>query len=119
MPAYITALLARGERAQAEVLLPGYHELLRGFRQPIHQVRRALVDALFCTLDGRFEDAEHLGEEALTIVQRAGWGPGPFLCLTHKLAVGEVAQVLGVAEGTVKTLLFRARTGLRAMMEET
>ena len=34
------------------------------------------------------------------------------------LAVGEVAQVLGVAEGTVKTLLFRARTGLRAMMEE-
>jgi RNA polymerase sigma-70 factor (ECF subfamily) len=35
------------------------------------------------------------------------------------LAIGEVARALGVAPGTIKTLLFRARRHLREQLESS
>lgn len=42
-----------------------------------------------------------------------------FLHYREGMKVGEVATMLGVADGTVKTMLFRARKKLQRMMTET
>ena len=35
-----------------------------------------------------------------------------------QLAYGDIAEILGVAEGTVKSRLFRGRAALKALIEE-
>jgi tetratricopeptide (TPR) repeat protein len=87
LPGYITALVARGQRALAEAELPGYQALVAEFRQPLHRVRAALVRALFCALDGDFGQADRLGSEAQALAEGAGSRTGLFLALTQRLSV--------------------------------
>ena len=46
LPAFITTLLARGERDRAEAELPAYDALLARFPQPLHRVRRCLLESI-------------------------------------------------------------------------
>jgi len=69
LPAYITALLAIGARAQAEALLPEYAELSSGSALPVHRLRFMLVQALLCALAGDFAEADRLGAEARALAE--------------------------------------------------
>jgi RNA polymerase sigma-70 factor (ECF subfamily) len=70
-------------------------------------------------LDGLLADERHRGLwEAvgrLPQAQRAA----VLLYYRDELGLAEVGQVLGLAVGTIKALLFRARGRLRALLEET
>jgi adenosyl cobinamide kinase/adenosyl cobinamide phosphate guanylyltransferase len=90
LPAYITTLLARGERARAEATLPGYHQLAAAFAQPIHRIRRALLDSLFCALGGDFDGSDRLSREALALARSSDSGAGSTLCLTHTLSLAQL-----------------------------
>ncbi|HEY8923850.1 MAG TPA: hypothetical protein VIU64_05665, partial [Polyangia bacterium] len=87
LPAYTTALLARGQAAEAEAAFPRYDEILAGSRQPLHHVHRAVVRALFCTIRGDVDEAERLGAEARAIAERAGSDAGLRTWVTHRLSV--------------------------------
>lgn len=65
---------------------------------------------------GRFDDAEqiHYGLSRLSVVEREVLA----LYFLEDLSVGEVAEVLGVPAGTVKSRLFHARKSLRAILEQ-
>ena len=86
LPSYITALLARAEPAEARALLPRYQELLAESRQPLHQVHRALVQAMFSALAGDFDEAERLSAEARAAAERAGSDAGVRLWLSQRLS---------------------------------
>lgn len=86
LPGYITGLLGRGERAQAEAALRSYEELTAEPRQPIVRVHRALLRAMLAMLDGNFEEAERLNLEARLDAEQADCGPGIRLCLTQRLS---------------------------------
>ncbi len=90
LPAYLTALLALGERTQAEATLPEYEELLATCRQPLHGVRSALVHSLLHALRGDLAEAERRSAEARSLAQRAGPGPGLALWLGHRLALAQL-----------------------------
>ena len=90
LPTYITALLVRGERVQAQVELVGYHELQERFQQPIHRIRRALLDALFCALRGDFEACERLGREAQALSLRSPAQASRTICLVHRLSLAQL-----------------------------
>ena len=87
LPAYMTALVARGQAAEAEAVFPRYDELLADSRQPLYRVHRAVVRALLCTLRGDFDEAERLGAEARAIAERAGSDAGLRTWVTHRLSV--------------------------------
>jgi tetratricopeptide (TPR) repeat protein len=86
LPAYITALLARGEQTIAEATLSRYDELLADSRQPLHRVHAALVRALFSAVRGDFSSADRLSEEARAIAEAAGSRAGTSLWLTQRLS---------------------------------
>ena len=86
LPAYVTTLLAQGLRDRAEAELPAYDQLLEDFRQPLHRLRRALVDSLLALFAGDFETAEHTSREAHDISQKDGALSAQVLYLTHRLS---------------------------------
>jgi tetratricopeptide (TPR) repeat protein len=90
LPAYITAALAKGERARAEAELPAYDVLLQEFRQPLHRLRRLLVEALFATLSGHDEAAERASAEARELARHDEAGPGMLLWLTHRFSLAQL-----------------------------
>jgi hypothetical protein len=92
LPAYITALLARGERAWAEAELARYDDLLTEFRQPLHRLRRLLVGSLSSALAGDFESAERASQEAREIADSARSGPMPVLWLTHRFSLAQLRR---------------------------
>lgn len=94
-PAFITALLARGERAQAEAALPEYDALLARLPHPMHRLRRLLITSLLATLTGDTLEAERAREEASALAREARTGPSRLLWLTHRLSI---AQLLGRPE---------------------
>jgi DNA polymerase III delta prime subunit len=95
LPAYITALLGRGERAPAEAELARYDQLITEFRQPLHRLRRLLLTSLLCLLSGDFAGATRASEEARELASSASSGPMAILWLTHRLSL---AQLHGRAE---------------------
>jgi hypothetical protein len=90
LPAFITALLARGDRARAEAELPAYDALLAEFPQPLHRLRRLLVESLLATLAGEHAAAERAQGEALLCARHSPSGPGRLLWLTHRLAIAQL-----------------------------
>jgi tetratricopeptide (TPR) repeat protein len=86
LPAYITALLTRGQRAEAVAVLPRYDELLTDSRQPLHLVYRTLVQALLEELRGDRAEAERLSAEARAAAERAGSNAGTRLWLSQRLS---------------------------------
>ncbi|MET0413059.1 MAG: AAA family ATPase [Polyangiaceae bacterium] len=92
LPGYVTALLARGDRAGALSELPRYDQLLAEFPQPRHRLRRWLVDALLATLSGDFEHAERTSREAQRLVERTGSELGRVLWHVHRFALFAVRE---------------------------
>jgi hypothetical protein len=86
MPGYITALVARGDRAGAEAALPAYEELVAESRQPIARVHVALLRALLAAVRGDLEEAERQSAEARALADRAGSEPGMRLWLAQRLS---------------------------------
>jgi tetratricopeptide (TPR) repeat protein len=72
LPSYFTILAARGEHARAAAELPAYDEILISFPQPLHRVRRLVVESLLATLRGDLERAQSSDAAARDIAQRAG-----------------------------------------------
>jgi tetratricopeptide (TPR) repeat protein len=99
LPAYVTALLARGERERAEAELRVHDALLVDFPQPLHALRRWLLEALLRTLSGDFEPAERASQAALALARRESSGSGMVLWLTHRLSL---AQLLARPELVVR-----------------
>jgi len=87
LPAYITALLAMGRRAEAEALLPRYEEVVAESRQPSHRVHWHLVLALLGALRGDFDGADRLAAEARLIAERAGSAAGLRNWISHRLSI--------------------------------
>jgi tetratricopeptide (TPR) repeat protein len=90
LPTYITALLVRGERVEAEVVLAGYRELQQRFKQPIHRVRRALLESLFCALRGDFEASDRLCQEAQALSLRSPAQASRTIWLVHRLSLAQL-----------------------------
>jgi tetratricopeptide (TPR) repeat protein len=89
LPAYITELLALGERRAAEAMLPDYAALLRESRQPLHRVRYLIVSALLLELSGDVAEAERVRGEAGALAQRTG-GATLFSWLVHRLSCAQL-----------------------------
>jgi hypothetical protein len=92
LPAYITALLALGERAWADAEIARYDELLVDFRQPLHRLRRLLVGSLSRALAGDFDGAERASQEAREIADATSSGPMPILWLTHRWSLAQLRR---------------------------
>jgi len=107
LPAYMTALLARGQPAEAEAVFPRYDELLAESRQPLYRVHRAVVRALFCTIRGDFDEAERLGAEARAIAERAGSDAGLRTWVTHRLSVAFLRGQPELLAGDAAPLVFQ------------
>ena len=90
LPSYITALLVRGDRARAESELAGYRELQDGFKQPIHRVRRALLESLFCALRGDFEASDRLCREAQALSLQSSTQAARTIWLVHRLSLAQL-----------------------------
>jgi hypothetical protein len=86
MPAYVTALVARGECARAEAALPGYDELLADFHQPLHRLRRLLVDVMLAVVRGDDDRAQAASLEALAIARREESGTAMLLWLIQRMS---------------------------------
>jgi hypothetical protein len=99
LPAFITALLARGDRARAEAELPAYDALLAEFPQPLHRLRRLLVASLMATLAGEHGAAERANQEAKALARQGRSGPGQVLWQTHQVSI---AQLLARPEPLVE-----------------
>jgi hypothetical protein len=90
LPAYLTALLVRGERERVDAELPGYDLLLEEFPQPLHRLRRCLIGSLLSLLDGDVAGADRASAEAQSLVQRDAGGPGRALWLTHRFCLAQL-----------------------------
>jgi tetratricopeptide (TPR) repeat protein len=90
LPAYLTALLVRGERERVEAELADYDQLLEEFPQPLHRIRRCLIDSLLSVLDGDLESSERASAQARALVLRSAQGPGRALWLTHRFCVAQL-----------------------------
>jgi hypothetical protein len=90
LPAFVTALLARGHRARAEAELPAYDALLARFPQPLHRLRRLLVESLLDALAGEQAAAQEAIEEAHELARHDPSGPGRSLWLTHQVAIRQL-----------------------------
>jgi hypothetical protein len=64
LPGYVTALVARGELAQAERALASHDALLAELPQPQQQARSHLLHAMLHLVRGQFEEAERHSAEA-------------------------------------------------------
>ena len=105
LPAYITALLALGRRADAEAELPAYTELIGESRQPVHRTRYLIVNALLLALSGDFAEADRLGDEARLLAQSTGSRAAFFLLLTHRLSLAILRKQPGLIAGDADALL--------------
>lgn len=90
LPAFVTALLARGDLARAEAELPAYDALLAKFPQPLHRLRRLLVESLLATLAGEHAAAERARDEARRLALEARSGPGRLLWLSHEVSIAQL-----------------------------
>jgi tetratricopeptide (TPR) repeat protein len=115
LPAYITALLGLGRRADAEARLPEYVELLGESRQPVHRTRYLIVNALLLTLRGDFEEADRLGSEARLLAHSTGSRAALFLLLTHRLSLAILRKQPAVVADEQDSLveLFAPMSGSR------
>jgi tetratricopeptide (TPR) repeat protein len=103
LPAYLTLLAARGEHACAETELPAYDEALASFPQPVHRVRRLVVECLVATLHGDVARARGLRAAARAVEQGSGtvaasaaWSGHQF-SFAHLLAQPDLLQEDGAA----------------------
>ena len=101
LPAFITALIARGDRARAEAELPAYDALLAEFPQPLHRLRRLLIASLMARLAGDHGAAERANRQAQALAQQARSGAGRVLWLTHQVSI---AQLLARPESLVELI---------------
>lgn len=109
LPAFITALLARGDRARAEAELPAYDALLAQFPQPLHRLRRLLVASLLATLAGDQAESERASDEARALARHSRSGPGRLLWLTHRLAIAQLLARPDTLRDLTATLLAEFR----------
>jgi class 3 adenylate cyclase/tetratricopeptide (TPR) repeat protein len=93
----IRAYLELGEVAPADRSLADYERLAGKLRQPQHLWHVPLLRATRALMDGRFDEAERLGEEALAGGERAGeplalqfWAVQRALLLRHYGRIGEI-----------------------------
>jgi energy-coupling factor transporter ATP-binding protein EcfA2 len=74
LAAHATMLVARGQRAGANLALDRLEQLLAVLPQTHQQWRLPLARALFAGLDGDFAEADRLNEEARVLAVRPGSG---------------------------------------------
>ena len=71
-PTYATSLLERGLRADADATLAAMVELHAALDYPQGRWRLPMLRAGFAFFDGRLDEAERLGDEAVALAERAG-----------------------------------------------
>jgi len=76
-PTYAATLLERGARGEAEAALASMAELDAALAYPQARWRLPMVRAGFSFFEGRLDDAERLGDEALVLAEQAGSVAGP------------------------------------------
>ena len=116
---------AAERRAESALIARGYRVVERNYRARVGELDLVAYDGdvlVFVEVrsraDGRFggTDLRIDLDRALLLLS---WEQRAVLELTfyHGLAEQEVAQVLDIAPGTVKSRLYRAKTALRAQLE--
>ena len=71
-PSYAATLLERGARGEAEAALASMAELDAALAYPQARWRLPMVRAGFSLFDGRLDEAERLGDEALALAAQSG-----------------------------------------------
>jgi len=99
-------LLETGDAAGARAQLEGYMALAKHTREPSYLWLSVVYQGLWAILEGRFEDAERLANEALELARRFEHGGGPAF---HAIQIsrvraeqGRLAEMIPVVEGIVK-----------------
>jgi tetratricopeptide (TPR) repeat protein len=90
LPSYFTMLAARGEHARAAAELPVYDEILISFPQPLHRVRRLVVESLLATLRGDLERARSCDAAARAIAQVPGTGAALGAWIVHRFSLAQM-----------------------------
>jgi predicted ATPase/class 3 adenylate cyclase len=109
-------LLEKGDAAGARAQLDGYVALAKQTREPIGLWFSVVLQGLWAILEGRFEAAERMADEAAELARRFEHGGGPMF---HAIQIsrvraeqGRLAEMIPVIEGIVKAtpvVGFRAR----------
>ena len=100
-------LLEAGDAAGARAQLEGYMALAKQTREPAPLWLSVVYQGLWAILEGRFEDAERLANEALELARRFEHGGGPQF---HAIQIsrvraeqGRLAEMIPVIEAIVKS----------------
>ncbi len=91
-PKHALALLERGRRAEADAALAELVELTAEFRYPLTAWRLPMVRAAFALFDGRFDEAQRLGDEALALAQQAGTQQANVVWVQQRIAISIAAR---------------------------
>jgi predicted ATPase/class 3 adenylate cyclase len=99
-------LLEKGDAAGARLQLEGYVALAKQTREPANLWLSVVYQGLWASLEGRFEDAERLANEALELARRFEHGGGPQF---HAIQIsrvraeqGRLAEMIPVLEAIAK-----------------
>jgi tetratricopeptide (TPR) repeat protein len=104
LPAYVTALVARGARAEVAAALASYDQLSAAFPQPQQHWRGRLLHALVSLVRGDFAEAERLNGEARTLAEAAGTHAGTNLWMFQRFAMAHLRRQPELAVGVVDEL---------------
>jgi len=106
---WTVCLLEAGQRVDAMATLDALRERSARLPQPHYQWRIKILDAMLATLDGDFERAARLGDEALELGMRAGSGPAQFSWALQRVALaharGEPASIAPEADRVLGILM--------------
>jgi len=86
-PTYAAALLERGLRADADATLAAMVELHAALDYPQGRWRLPMLRAGFALFEGRLDEAERLGDEAVALGGRAGWNALPIEWASQRIAL--------------------------------
>ncbi|HKO90353.1 MAG TPA: hypothetical protein VJU61_04330, partial [Polyangiaceae bacterium] len=109
LPSYVTMLAARGERARADAELAVYDEILTSFPQPLHRVRRLLVDSLLATLSGDLERADRANAAARAAAELAAAGAAWHHWAIHQFSRAQLLARPDLLRAEAPTLLEHSR----------
>ncbi len=86
-PKHAVALLERGRRVDADAALAAIVQLAAQFRYPLTAWRVPMLRAAFAIFDGRLEEAEQLGDDALSLAQKAGTHQADVVWAQQRIAI--------------------------------
>ncbi len=86
-PTYAVSLLERGLRADADATVAALVQLHAALDYPQGRWRLPMLRAGFALFEGRLDEAERLGDEAVALAQRAGWSALPIEWACQRIAL--------------------------------